>query len=397
MENKLMKRRNFLVTGGLATAAMPAMAAAPAMASTLYPFPISGQAAEKAHEKVNFTRDGLDLSVYEYADLLTRIESSDQVEPDLYSRGGVVEELENRMAEILGKESAVFMPTGTLANHLAIRKLAGEKRRVIVQAESHIYRDSGDCASTLSGLNLMALGQDQLGFNLDQVKEAIRRTGEGRVKTGVGAISIESPVRRQHNRMFDFGQMQEISDFARENRIKMHLDGARLFNACVHSHKTPAEFAQLFDTVYVSLYKNFNAASGAILAGTRAFTKGLYHQRRMFGGGMPQVWPFAAVALHYLDGFLDAYRKSLAHADLFFDQIVKQERVEIRKLPEGTNVVELKLKDLSSGQLQKSLALHQIYIPDGDEKTGKLFIKINPSILRKSPQELAEMFNSITL
>ena len=155
-----MKRRNFLITGGLATAAVPAMAV------NLQAFPV----------KVNFTRDGLDLSISEYSDLLIRIESSEHMEPDLYSRGGVVEELEKRMAGILGKESAVFMPTGTLANHIAIRKLAGEKRRVIVQAESHIYRDSGDCASSLSGLNLIPLGQDQVGFSLGQVKEAIRMT-----------------------------------------------------------------------------------------------------------------------------------------------------------------------------------------------------------------------------
>ena len=386
-----MKRRNFLVTGGLATAAVPVTAGA------LHPFPVEEPQLEKEHEKVNFTYDGLDLSIKEYAELLTRIESSDPMEPDLYSRGGVVEELEKRMAGILGKESAVFMPTGTLANHLAIRQLSGEKRRVIVQAESHIYRDSGDCTSVLSGLNLIALGRNQVDFSLDQVKEVIRRTGEGRVETGVGVISIESPVRRQHNRMFDFSQMQEISEYARANKVKMHLDGARLFNACVHSHKTPSDFSQLFDTVYVSLYKNFNAASGAILAGTHEFTKDLYHHRRMFGGGMPQVWPFAAVALHFLDGFLEAYRKSLTHADLFFDQIMKTGKVQVRKLAKGTNVVELKLKDHSTSQLKKSLALHQIHIPDGDEKTGKVFIKINPSILRRSPEELAEVFNSLTV
>jgi len=386
-----MKRRNFLLTGGLVTAA------APAMAATMHPFPAKEQALENEYESVNFIRDGLDLSTGEYADLLSRIASSEHLEPDIYSRGGVVEELEKRMAGILGKESAIFMPTGTLANHLAIRKLAGVKQRVIVQAESHIYRDSGDCTSTLSGLNLIPLGQEQVDFSLGQVKEVIRRTGEGRVDTGVGVISIESPVRRKHNRMFDFGQMQKISEYARENKIKMHLDGARLFNACVHSNKAPSDFAQLFDTVYVSLYKNFNAASGAILAGTNAFTKDLYHHRRMFGGGMPQVWPFAAVALHYLDGFLNNYRKSLVYADQFFEQITKNEKVEIRKLSNGTNVVELILKDHSPGQLQKSLALHHIPFPDGDEKTGKVFIKINPSILRRSPEELSELFSSLSL
>ena len=104
-----------------------------------------------------------------------------------------------------------------------------------------------------------------------------------------------------------------------------------------------------------------------------------------------------AVALHYLDGFLNNYRKSLAHADLFFEQITKNDKIQIKKLAEGTNVVELKLKDHSPGQLQKSLALHQIHIPDGDEKTGKVFLKINPSILRRSPEELAEVFNSLSL
>ena len=77
-------------------------------------------------------------------------------------------------------------------------------------------------------------------------------------------------------------------------------------------------------------------------------------------------------------------------------EIVKKEKVEIRKLTKGTNVVEFKLKDHSPGQLQKSLALHQIQIPEGDEKTGKVLIKINPSILRRSPEELADVFNSLT-
>lgn len=192
--------------------------------------------------------------------------------------------------------------------------------------------------------------------------------------------------------MFDFAQIEQISGFARDHQIKMHMDGVWLFNACVHSKKSFAEFACLFDTVYVSLYKNFNAASGAILAGTREFTDELYHTRRMFGGGMPQVWPFAAVALHYLNGFLQTYKKSLDHAGLFFDHLRKSKIFEIRELKSGTNVVQLRLKDLSPGQLQKSLELQNIYIPNGDEKTGEIFIKINPSILRKSPEVLAGIF-----
>jgi len=303
-----------------------------------------------------------------------------------------VEELEIRMAKILGKERAVFMPTGTMANHLAVRKLAGENKKVIVQAESHLYRDSGDCATTLSNLNLIALGKNKTGFTLNDVKEVVARTKAGRVHTQVGVISIESPVRRQQNRMFDFDEMQAISKFARNNTIKMHLDGARLFNACVHGNKNPEDFASLFDTVYVSLYKNFNAASGAILAGSKEFTKDLYHTRRMFGGGMPQVWPFAAVALNYLDSFIGDYQKSLRQADKFFESLSQNKNIEINKLTAGTNVMEMKLPGINQKAFTEQLAARNIIMPEGDQKSGLIYFKINPSILRQSVDRLSTAF-----
>ncbi|RLD80647.1 MAG: amino acid lyase, partial [Bacteroidetes bacterium] len=255
----------------------------------------------KTQQKVKFTRDGIDFSPEEYAALLSKLLTKNKLVVDSYSRGGVVEDLEKKFADILGKESAVFMPTGTLANHIAIRKLADNRKKVIVQAESHIYNDSGDCAQNLSGLNLIPLAEGKTTFTLAEVKNAINRTDNGRVKTDIGAIMIESPVRRTDNEMFDYDEMKKISVLAIQNNIKMHLDGARLFNAVAHSKISAKEYAKLFDTVYISMYKNFNAASGAILAGTKEFCKDLYHIRRMFGGGMPQVWPFALVALNYAD------------------------------------------------------------------------------------------------
>ena len=90
----------------------------------------------------------------------------------------------------------------------------------------------------------------------------LERTASGRVAAQVGAISIESPVRRLHGETFDFGEMQRISGEARKRGIGLHLDGARLFIASAYSGRAPAEYAALFDTVYVSLWKSFNAASG---------------------------------------------------------------------------------------------------------------------------------------
>ena len=103
--------------------------------------------------------------------------------------------------------------------------------------------------------------------------------------------------------------------FARERGIGLHLDGARLLIEAAYTGIAPAETAALFDTVYVSLWKYLNAASGAILAGPRALLDGLYHERRMFGGSLPHAWPYAAVALHFLDGFAERFAEAVAASE----------------------------------------------------------------------------------
>ncbi len=126
------------------------------------------------------------------------------------------------------------MPTGTLAYHMALRELAGPHRKVIVQAEGHIYKDIGDAAQTLSGLNLVPLAPGRTTFTLEEVKQAIESFRDERATTRVGVISIESLVRRQDDAMFDGEQMRRISDYARAQEVRMHLDGARLSVEAVH-------------------------------------------------------------------------------------------------------------------------------------------------------------------
>ena len=262
-----MKRRSFIRKNALAAAGVPLLLA-------------SGMPGkEKTRvERIQFTRDGLDLDPSEYSALLSELSQRKGI-VDNYSRFGIVEEMEKKFADLLGMESAVFMPTGTLANHIAIRNLAGDNKRVLVQAKSHVYNDTGDSAQQLSGLNVIPIGGGRATFTLEEVKKAVDTTENGRVKSGVGVISIESPVKRLNNEVFDYSEMQKISNFARQNGIGMHLDGARLFNAVVHTGISAKDFASLFDTVYISLYKNFNAASGAVLCGSKEFTKDLYHDK----------------------------------------------------------------------------------------------------------------------
>ena len=166
-------------------------------------------AGGQASERVDFTGDGVPLSAAEYAQLLARLATS-AIELDKYSRGGPVVALERQFATLLGKEAAVFMPSGTLANHLAVRALAGARRRVVVQQTSHLYNDSGDCAHEFSALTLLPLAPGLATFSWDDAAAELSRAAGGRVLTEVGAISIETPVRRLSHVMFDFATMQRI-------------------------------------------------------------------------------------------------------------------------------------------------------------------------------------------
>ena len=130
--------------------------------------------------------------------------------------------LEQQFAATLGKEAAIFLPTGTLANHLAIRTLCGRKPRAVVQEQSHLYNDSGDCVSRLSGITLVPLGKDQPAFALDELQAAVERAVTGRVLNPIGAVMIESPVRRQMGQIFSIR-----SDVRRRPRHRQCIERGR--------------------------------------------------------------------------------------------------------------------------------------------------------------------------
>ena len=208
---------------------------------------------------VIFRGDGEPVTPSSLPYRLARVSEEIRFDPDSFSLGGSVEQLEERFAEILGKGAAIFMPTGTLANHLAIRTLCGTKPRAIVQEQSHLYHDSGDCVTQLSGINLIPLAKGKPYFTLEEMVEAVDESTSGRVSSPVGAVMIESPVRRQMGQVVPFEEMKAITDYCRSQGIGTHLDGARLYMMSAASGTGPQEYASLFDTVYVSLYKYFGA------------------------------------------------------------------------------------------------------------------------------------------
>ena len=344
---------------------------------------------------MHFRSDGLALSPAEYARLLVQLAEDRGIPADEFSREGVVAELEQRVAALLGKEMALFLPSGTLANHLALRLLATSGHRVLVQRESHIYNDTGDCTQELSGLTLIPLAPQRATFTLAEVEAEIARLPEARVSTPIGVISIKSPVRRLQGELFDFAEMQRIAAFAREQRIGLHLDGARIFLASAYTGISPANYAGLFDTVYVSLYKYFNAAAGAVLAGPRELIENLYHQRRMFGGSLRQAWPYAAVALHYIEGFGERFERAAAAADALFQALRRHPGCEVRRPAAATNVARLRVSGADAESLPERLLARGIAIrpalhasPEGTE--FELFT--NETILRRPANEIVETF-----
>ncbi len=313
-------------------------------------------AAIQSDRVVHISGDGIGISPREYASLLNRLCQSKDVVEDNYLLGGEVEQFERRWAQLLGKETAVFIPSGTLANQLALRALAGTKKRVIVPEMSHIYNDTGDACQTLSGLTLMPLAPGKATFTKADVEAVLARTAGGRVATDVGAIAIESPIRRLTGQMFDWTEAKVVSAFARERGIGMHLDGARLFIASAYTGISPAEYAAHFDTVYVSLWKYFNSGIGAILAGPKRVLDGMFHVRRMFGGNLAVGWNAALVARSFMDGFEDRLKAAVKTSEMFYSAMAKHPQVAIERFPNGTNLTHVTFKGVTPADLARRLA-----------------------------------------
>jgi threonine aldolase len=334
------------------------------------------------------TGDGIPHTPQEYSDLLKKLAGG--ITPDSYSREGVVATLEAKVAAALGKEAAVWLPTGTLANHLAVRLLAGDKHRVIVQHECHLFNDCGDCCQTLSGLHLLPLGREKATFTVEEVEDELQRSDSGRVAVPIGALQIETPVRRRNGEAFDLAEMKRIATWGRARKMGLHLDGARLYLAAGHGKTSVREYAAMFDTVYISMYKYFNAASGAILAGPTNLLTDLYQTRRMFGGGLNHVWPFAAVALHFFDGFEERYRAAVAVSERVISALDAESRFEVRRVPNGTNIFYVQAKGADPAAFRKRAQEAGLRL--GEPRAGWFAVSVNETWNRASSGEVIDRF-----
>ncbi len=319
--------------------------------------------------------------------LLERLEARPRIR-EAYLSGGATAELEARFAQRLGKEDCAFLPTGTLANHLAVRVLAGDASRVIVQHESHLYRDESDATQLLSGLNLVPLAEGRAAPTLAQIQAAVDEAENGPYPLRVGAISLESPVRRVKGEMVDLALAREIAAYARSKTIKMHLDGARLLLA--PPGYDVAATAALFDTVYVSLYKYLDAPFGAVLAGSKADIAKVRDLRHRFGGTIYQGWECAVPALAALDDFDARHRAAFAAADQLFAALKAQDLATLKPAPNASNIRELALRPKVAAGLFDRMRVAGVRMLRPEN--GEVEVYVNDTITRRPVEEYVRLF-----
>jgi threonine aldolase len=221
-------------------------------------------------------------------------EMDDDLESDMYGKGMVIENFEKKMAEYLGKRSAVFFPSGTMAQQIALRIWCDRKgvKRVAYHPLCHLEIHEEDGLKELHHIETILLADKDNVIQLDDVVH---------LEEEVSCLLLELPQREIGGQLPEYKTLEDISIYCRENGIKLHLDGARLYEILPYYQKTAAEICELFDSVYISFYKGIGGVAGAILAGENSFTEESKVWKRRHGGDLISLYPYILSADYFLN------------------------------------------------------------------------------------------------
>lgn len=383
------KRRDFLKLSSLSTLPLVASAIIPqnALAS-------EKRIVSKDSEAVYFINDGIFYRPEDFINKLQELNTSNPIGRDSYGEGGDMEKLLKKFMEITGKDAAVYLPTGTLANQLAISHLCGSNTKAFVQETSNVYRDEGDAAQTLFNKRLIPLAEGKAHFTLKELKEAIKYHKEGEAFVGgVGAVSIETPVRRCDNQAFPLDEIRRISAYCKEQGYKMHLDGARLHMATAFTNATVKDYAACFDTVYMCLYKYLGATGGAVLCGDKVVIDQMHHLIKIYGGGIFTNWPSASIALHHLTTIDEVMENIKVKSTNLFNQFSQLKEIKVNQVLNGTNQFNVSIASgIDPVKLNGRLREKHNIIFGLPRENGFVKIKVNPTLLRRDNQLIIDAF-----
>lgn len=256
---------------------------------------------------------------------------------DVLAEDPTVNELQRRTAELLGKEAALFVPSGTMANQIAVGVHALPGDELLCDATSHVYVWEGGGIARLSGVTARALVGDNGLLSPEQLRDKVRPDDGHYVRTRL--VSLENTHNRGGGRVHPIGQIAAISSWARGHGLAMHLDGARLFNAVVASGISAPEWTSHFDTVSVCFSKGLGAPVGSAIAGTAEMIRSAHRLRKVFGGGMRQAGIIAAAALHAIDHHIERLVDDHAHARILARAVQETDGLRLESGPVETNLV----------------------------------------------------------
>ncbi|HEY0741857.1 MAG TPA: aminotransferase class I/II-fold pyridoxal phosphate-dependent enzyme [Chryseosolibacter sp.] len=380
-------RRKFLKSAGFGLFPAVIPFSAKANRSTSSRSPLNGRS-------VRFTSDG---EIFEPAEYLAELQSVNERTPivrDRYAQGGAVAALERAFVEKTGKEKAIYMPTGTMANELAISVLSGDNAKVFVQDTSHVYRDEADAAQRIFGKRLIGLAPGKTYFTLDELKAANENLAiDEHIPGKVGAVSIENPNRRMNGTVVPIEEIQRISGYCRHQNIPLHLDGARIFIASAYTGVDVRTYASYFDTVYISLYKYLGASGGAVLCGPAAIIDQMPLLIKIHGGLIAGNWLNAAMALHRLEGFEKRMKRAIETSQELFAALNATQKLKISPIAGGSNIHKLELdKRIDPMTLRDKLFEEfTIRIPPPNEKK-ELYLYVNETLLNQPIEYLLTAF-----
>ena len=266
-----------------------------------------------------------------------------EVGDDVFGDDPTVNRLQDRVAELLGKEAAILVPSGSMGNQTAIRSQTEHGCEIIAHRESHIYHYESGGPAALSGCSLRLLDGERGLFTADDVRAAVRRPDSHYPRSAL--IVVENTQNRGGGTIWPVGRMAEIRKVADEFGLKMHLDGARLMNAVVASGTRAADYAKHFDTVSICFSKGLGAPVGSAVAGTKETIRRVHRFRKMFGGAMRQAGILAAAAIYALDHHIDRLAEDHANAKRLAHGLANLPHVTIDVASVETNMVFFRVDD----------------------------------------------------
>jgi threonine aldolase len=319
-----------------------------------------------------------------------------EMKADHYGVGGYVAQFEEELARLLGKEAAVLMPSGTMAQQIALRLWSDEAgtKRVAFHPTCHLLAHEHNAFQELHHLEGVLLGEPQRLFNLEDLEVA---------SENLAALLIELPQREIGGQLPSWEELAEICSYASSRDIRLHMDGARLWECAPYYGRTYAEIAEPFDSVYVSLYKILNGLPGAVLAGPVDFIAKARIWQRRHGGNLHQMAPNAIAGKLGTEKHLPRMPDYVAKAQEIAAILKSQPGVEV--IPENppTNMMhvffagekeELELRALQIAEQHKVLLFGALSpIPDSDHQ--KLELVVGEAALDLSNEELLALFNQL--